>query len=298
MLNGVSNAPVDLLRLPNNNVIYIDPAMMRHFGTGGASALDRKKCSYRLADQSNNGSWDLFRSQDCDSSPDPRAIHFQDLKGSWSELLALESVSLHRARRYHNEEEQRMVNVANDRATDLAIRSTVHNIAVGTWLPLGMGSDYSNALRRRLALVMEDEEQMLLLGSWAVPYVNLAVEGESLRRHAALWLKALWVASHADLGAIQEQMRECKALSEPSPKCNEDLADKVFGLDGLFLRRYLAKGGGPAGQDLIAVHQYWMARIAKELGMPEAGAWMKEARTALDKNKTPEVVELRKRYKK
>ena len=135
-------------------------------------------------------------------------------------------------------------------------------------------------IRKVVLQAIEDEEEIQTLAQWAVPLLPTLLTGS--QEQAKQWLRDFWPASQTNFTSLKTAVTQYDKQTES--------VDKYRGTyyyqhnskrEGMFLRRWINKGGGKAGDDYILVLRFWMVRVAEALGMPEAKTWANQIQSKM-----------------
>lgn len=127
-------------------------------------------------------------------------------------------------------------------------------------------------IRKVVLQVVEDEEKLETLAQWAIPLLPTLLTGS--QGQAKQWLRDFWQASQVDFSSLKAKVAEYdKQTTSADPYRETYYYQHNSKREGMFLRRWINKGGGKAGDEHILVLRFWMVRVAEALGMPEAKAW-------------------------
>jgi hypothetical protein len=139
------------------------------------------------------------------------------------------------------------------------------------------------SLRARLVEIAEDEEQLKVTMDAALPIVDSAF-GRIVRGRLMSWLPDFWKASGVDMVKFEERFNNTQpdagGLSGYLGGYNQKK------LEGWFMRRWINTGRGQTGRDTVVLYRYYMARLAKTFGMPQARDWARTVRAEFSKTTT------------
>lgn len=99
---------------------------------------------------------------------------------------------------------------------------------------------------------------------------------EPERATATDWLRDFWTASHVNMLDLERKVNA-------NPRY---LKAQGLKREGWFLRRWIARGRGQSGDDLMAVYRLVFAKGASELEMSEAANWKMEVAAQLGRAST------------
>ncbi len=126
-----------------------------------------------------------------------------------------------------------------------------------------LNSAFVNSLFNRLKDISEDEIQLVQLANWAIP-MSATILSEDAKKELSSWLEEWWLASIDDFAQIESNVRG----DDSWLKANRSKRQ------GWYMRRWIAKGRGEAGNDHITLFRYLMVKIAVMLEHQKIAEWV------------------------
>ncbi len=135
----------------------------------------------------------------------------------------------------------------------------------------------------RFKSICENEEKLKSMLSWAVPLLPSVVD-KKFHPRLREWVKQWYIVSLTNMRSLNRKVEAYDA--QKGEDDSNYYSGKHLFREGWLLRRWIAAGGGKAGDEFILVYRFWIVQLAKTLDMPEAQRWSKRVRKKMRKTTT------------